>query len=109
ADARFAARREFGNVAVHQENARDTLPGRWIDSLRADVRFAFRYFARKPLSSATIVLVLAVGIGGCAALFGFVQSSIFRPLPGVARDVPLVLVNGTVRAKEQPVVLSTQF
>src|ERR1043166_3829107 len=73
ADARLTARREFGNVGVHQEHARDVRPARWIDSVGADVRFAFRSFARKPLSSATIVLALAFGIGGYAALFGFVQ------------------------------------
>jgi len=101
-DARLAARREFGNVGVHQEDARDARPARWIDSVGADVRFAFRFFARKPLSSATIVLALAFGIGGSAALFSFVQSAIMRPLPGVPRDVPLVLVLGTVREKEQP-------
>ena len=98
-DARLAARREFGNVGVHQEDARDARPARWIDSVGADVRFAFRFFARKPLSSATIVLALAFGIGGSAALFSFVQSAIMRPLPGVPRDVPLVLVLGTVREK----------
>jgi predicted permease len=102
-DARDAARREFGNIGLHQENARDTRPGHWIDSLRGDIRFAFRFFARKPLSSATIVLALAFGIGGYAAVFGLVQSAIMRPLsPAISPDVPLVLVNGTVRDKEQP-------
>jgi putative ABC transport system permease protein len=102
-DARNAARREFGNIGLHQENVRDIQPARWIDSLLGDIRFAFRFFARKPLSSATIVLALALGIGGYAAVFGFVQSAIMRPLsPAISRDVPLVLVNGTVRDKDQP-------
>ena len=109
ADARAAARREFGNVGMHQEDARDARPARWIDSVGADVRFAFRFFARKPLSSATIVLALAFGIGGSAALFSFVQSAIMRPLPGVLRDVPLVLVLGTVREKEQPRPMPMRF
>jgi len=108
-DARLAARREFGNVGVHQEDARDARPARWIDSVGTDVRFAFRFFARKPLSSATIVLALAFGIGGSAALFSFVQSAIMRPLPGVPRDVPLVLVLGTVREKEQPRPMPMRF
>src|SRR5215212_4326469 len=59
-DARLAARREFGNVGVHQEDARDARGVRWVDSIGADVRFAFRFFARKPLSSITIVVVLAL-------------------------------------------------
>ena len=108
-DARLAARREFGNVGVHQEDARDARPARWIDSVGADVRFAFRFFARKPLSSATIVLALAFGIGGSAALFSFVQSAIMRPLPGVLRDVPLVLVRGTVREKGEPRPMPMRF
>jgi predicted permease len=109
ADARLAARREFGNLGVHQEDGRDARGMRWIDSVAADVRFAFRFFARKPLSSATIVLALAFGIGGSAALFSFVQSAIMRPLPGVPRDVPLVLVLGTVREKEEPRPLPIRF
>src|SRR5881392_2786357 len=70
ADARIAARREFGNVGVLQEDVRDARPMRWLDSVAADIRFAFRFFARKPLSSATIVLVLELGIAGYAAVFG---------------------------------------
>ena len=102
ADARLAARREFGNVAVHQEDARDARRTGWLDSIGADVRFAFRFFARKPLSSATIVLVLAVGIAGYAAVFGLLQSAFLRPPPGVPSNVPLVLLRGMVREREQP-------
>src|SRR5262245_18704011 len=76
AEARLAARREFGNVGAHQDDARDVRPARWIDALGQDVRFAFRFFARKPLSAAAIVLALAFGIGTYAAVFGFVQSAI---------------------------------
>src|SRR5215216_18966 len=56
ADARIAARREFGNIGIHQEDGRDVRGFGWVESIGADIRFAFRFFARKPLSSATIVL-----------------------------------------------------
>ncbi|MEP6496259.1 MAG: ABC transporter permease, partial [bacterium] len=102
ADARLAARREFGNVGIHQEDARDARGVRWIDSTVADIRFAFRFFARKPLSSATIVLVLALGIAGYGAAFGLLQSAVMRPPPGVPGDVPLVFLRGRVRLKEEP-------
>src|SRR5215212_2465580 len=46
ADARLAAQREFGNVAVLQEEARDARGNRWVGALAADLRFARRYFAR---------------------------------------------------------------
>jgi predicted permease len=75
---------------------------RWIDSVGADVRFALRFFGRKPLSSATIVLVLAFGIAGYAVLFGLLQSATMRTPPGVPDDVPLVLVRALVREKTQP-------
>ncbi len=109
ADARVAARREFGNVGVHQEDARDARGVGWLESIGADIRFAFRFFARKPLSSATIVLVLAIGIAGYAAVFGLLQSAILRPPPGVPRDVPLVLLRGMVREKGQPRWWPTAF
>jgi predicted permease len=101
-DARVAARREFGNVGVHQEAGRDARGVRWIESVGADIRFAFRFFARKPLSSATIVLVLAIGIAGYAATFGLLQSATMRPPPGVPADVPLVLLREMVRQQGQP-------
>src|SRR4029079_14354317 len=62
--ARLAARREFGNPTAHRDAARDATTTAWLDSIRGDVRCALRYFARKPLSAATIVLVLSLGIGG---------------------------------------------
>src|SRR5688500_13666506 len=47
-DAARAARREFGNVAYLQEQARDARGAGWTDALAADARFALRHFARKP-------------------------------------------------------------
>jgi hypothetical protein len=109
ADAGISARREFGNIGVHQEDARDARGVRWVESIGADVRFAFRFFARKPLSSATIVLVLALGIAGYAAVFGLLQSATMRPPPGVPDDVPLVVLRGMVRQKDRPSWSPTRF
>jgi len=73
AEARDAARREFGNVAYLQEESRDARGGRWIESLLADVRFTLRHFARTPLTTITLVLVLSLGIGVNSALFSILQ------------------------------------
>src|SRR5687768_9715439 len=62
-EARLAARKEFGNVSVIQEDARDARGARWIDALAGDMRFAFRYFARHKGIVAIIVAVLALGTG----------------------------------------------
>ena len=82
-DARNAALREFGNVAAIEEDARDARGMRLIESVIADLRFAFRYFARKPLTTTTIVLVLALGIGANTALFSILQAFTMRPAIGV--------------------------
>jgi putative ABC transport system permease protein len=93
-EARLAARREFGNVAALQEEGRDARGARWIESVASDMRFALRYFMRKPLSTATIILVLSIGIGVHAAAFSLIQSMTMRPPPGVPDDDALVAVRG---------------
>jgi predicted permease len=95
-EARDAARREFGNVAVLHEEARDVRGARWIESCLADVRFALRHFARTPLTALTLVLVLALGIGVNSALFSILQALTMRPAPGVPDDAALVRVRGIV-------------
>ena len=85
-EAHSAALREFGNVAVIEEDARDARGMRIVESVLADIRFAFRYFARKPLTTVTIVLVLALGIGANTALFSLLQAFTMRPAPGVPKD-----------------------
>ena len=95
AEARDAARREFGNVAVLQEEGRDVRGGRWIEMLVSDVRFAMRHFSRTPLTAITLILVLALGIGVNSALFSLVQVLTMRPAPGVPADDALVRIRGT--------------
>src|SRR5687768_5511162 len=91
-EARHAARREFGNVAALEEDGRDARGLRIVESIIADTRFAFRYFARKPLTTVTIVLVLALGIGANTALFSILQSFTMRPAVGVPKDASHVRI-----------------
>src|SRR5919202_3363925 len=86
ADARLAARREFGNVGVLQEQARDVRGGRWVHDLVADVRFALRYFAHHKATTAVIVAVLTFGTGANALIFSMVQAQFARPAPAVPDD-----------------------
>jgi putative ABC transport system permease protein len=99
ADARHAARREFGNVAVLQDKARDARGARWIESCAGDVRFAMRHFSRTPLTTVTLVLVLALGIGVNSAIFSFVQTLAMRPPPAVAASDALVRVRGIAQGR----------
>src|SRR5215216_4051632 len=54
AEARYAAAREFGNVASLQEEARDARGTGWLDAMLADGRFALRQFARRPGTTLTM-------------------------------------------------------
>ena len=66
-----------------QEDARDARGARWLDALIGDVRFALRYFARTPITTATIILTLTLGIGVTAAAFAIFIGAVTRPAPGV--------------------------
>jgi predicted permease len=89
-----AAQREFGNLAILQEHARDARGARWIESALGDLRHAGRHFARTPLMAATIVLTLTLGIGISSAAFGAVAGILMRPAPGVPDDDALVTIRG---------------
>jgi predicted permease len=108
-DARDAARREFGNVAVLQEEGRDARTGQWIESLIGDLRFAGRQIARRPLASATVVGVLALGIGVHAGIFAFYQALELRPAAGVRPDPALVWLRGKQRPPADPRWLPRDF
>ena len=99
--ARLAARREFGNIGLHQEHARDARRTRWVDGLRSDIRFALRSFARRPFMSVTIVLVLALGISAYAFEVTGIRGFTSRRAPGMSNDVDLVRLRGMWRPKDQ--------
>ena len=63
--ARFAARKEFGNVTLLREATRLTWGWLWIERLgdiARDTAYAFRLLIRSPSYSATVIAVVAVGI-----------------------------------------------
>src|SRR5258707_14365052 len=72
-EARWKARREFGNVRAAQE--RFYLKGRfvWLDSLLQDLRFALRQMHRSPGFAVTAVLTLALGIAANVIVFGVLR------------------------------------
>lgn len=80
-EAARAARREFGNVTRIEERGREAWMWPLIESLWADVRFAFRQLVRNYGFALTVILTLALGIGATTAIFSLVNAVLLRPLP----------------------------
>jgi predicted permease len=72
-------RREFRTAARRRE--RRTLWRDWLDSTRADVRYAFRTLRRDAGFTAFAVAIVALGIGASATVFSLVDGVVLRPMP----------------------------
>ena len=80
-EAQRAARRTLGNAALIRERTRDVWSWRWLDDLGRDLRHAARGLGRSPGFAATVVLLLALGIGANTAMFSIAYGLLLRPLP----------------------------
>jgi putative ABC transport system permease protein len=97
-EARLAARRAMGSVALARDLHRDARSFAWIDDLLSDVRHTLRSLRRAPGFTAVAVMTLALGIGAKTAIFSVVNAVLLRPLP-FDEDGRLVRVMMTVPAQ----------
>jgi hypothetical protein len=68
-EARFAARRRFGNMTRISEDARFTWIAHWISDLAQDLRYAFRGMRRNTGFATFRILIAGLGIGASSAVF----------------------------------------
>jgi putative ABC transport system permease protein len=81
AEARAAARRDFGGVARTKEQYRDRYGWPFLESLAQDARYTARTLRRDAVFSVVAVLTLALGIGATTTIFGGVKAVLLDPLP----------------------------
>ena len=80
-DAESAARREFGNVTLVEEESREVWRWAFIENFLSDVRYGLRTLSHNPGFSIVAILTLALGIGANTAIFSVVHAALIRPLP----------------------------
>ena len=98
ADARLAARRQFGNVALIRERTDDMWKFPSFESVMQDIRYAFRSLLKAPGFSVVAVLVLAIGVGANTAMFSLVDAMLLRGLPYPDADRLVLLIGNVQRA-----------
>lgn len=91
-EAKYAARRQFGNRTMLTELSRETWGFRQLEALWQDLRYSWRLLRQNPIFCLTAVLTLAVGIGANTAVFTLLHGLFLRDLP-VQRPDELARIN----------------
>ena len=91
-EARYAALRRFGNVALVKEQTREVWSIAWLEQLVQDLRFGVRTLWRSPGLTFAAVLAIALGIGVNVGIFSVLNGVALRLLP-VPRAREIVSVN----------------
>jgi len=97
--ARWAARRDLGNMTLLREDTRTLWSWILLEQLAQDIRYGLRTMAANKTFSAMAILSLALGIGANTAIFSFMDSILLRSLP-VPEPQSLVILSWRTPQRE---------
>jgi len=97
-EASAAARREFGNLALIEQDSRSAWRWPSIENFLMDVRFGARMLRKNPGFAAVAVVTLALGIAANTTIFSMVSGWMLRP-PRIKDHTGVVMILSTDPAK----------
>ena len=97
-EAKYTARRQFGNITRLKEICRDAWSLGSLETLWSDLRYSARALAKNPGFTAVAVLAIALGIGVNTGIFSVLNGVALRLLP-IPRAEQIVSVDQVFHGK----------